>query len=821
MLGPTSDDPIIATPVSPQRHGKLYNNYNNLPSTPIRAPPRTRAESVPVHKISSPFGPSLFASPQWETRSERNFLDSNFYSQQSEEEVSNVARTLDYLGLDDDANDTPPLTTNSPPIIFKQLSPKIRNLNFNFGSPSRNHNEVTINNHSTHPYPGDQVLHTSDSPSPTSDIDGVFQIDNFNAKDPYDNVDDIEGGTIPSRSLWVGNIDSTLSPSDLVNIFSHFGPIDSLRILQDKECAFVNYVNIEDAIKARDGMQNGRVGNCIVKVGFGKINSGSENQGTHATKSLWVGNISPNTDPAELEALFTPFGAVESARVLTHKNCGFVNFVNLCDAIESRKAMNGKDVNGAAIKIGFAKVPSIENLNSQLNAQSQAPIQFNPGFTMMQPTPLKSQPQLFIPQPHVFQYTPQPIQSEDQARVGVQENVLAPYEVPSPLGVTFSNKPPEEVNIYLKSETYATSIPPVPELSPGRRVDQVRLREIRKRLDSTISSKEFEFVFNECIEEAVEFCTDYVGNVVIQKLVEKGTDVHRLLLIEKISPYMAAIGIHKNGTWAVQKLIDNAKTPQQLTQIVNSLRLLTPPLLLDQFGNYVIQCCLKVGVNGNNQFIFDAMVASCWEIAQGRFGARSMRACLESQYTSKRQQKIVASAILQNSEKLVTHPNGALLITWLLDSSSLPGRYRALAPKLAPHVANFCKHKLASATILKIIIQRVELDAREVLLTEIFLPQNLKVILQDQIIGILIIQKIISTSCTSIEEKIVLSDKIKQVLQGEFENFESLKLNLNFKRLLDEISVIPSNMKLTINVGAGNNGGNNGGQEIISPLTPS
>ena len=187
----------------------------------------------------------------------------------------------------------------------------------------------------------------------------------------------------------------------------------------------------------------------------------------------------------------------------------------------------------------------------------------------------------------------------------------------------------------------------------------------------------------------------------IQKIVDKSTDQHRLRLLERVAPYMAAIGIHKNGTWAVQKMIDSAKTTQQIQVIVTALRPFTPPLLLDQFGNYVVQCCLRLGSH-RNQFVFDAMHTKCLDIAQGRFGARAMRTCLESQYTSKRQQKHVAIAIVQNSVQLCTNPNGAILVTWLLDASSLPGRFRVLAPKLAPHIASLCTHKLASATILKL-----------------------------------------------------------------------------------------------------------------------
>ena len=57
-------------------------------------------------------------------------------------------------------------------------------------------------------------------------------------------------------------------------------------MLPEKECAFVNFVRVEDAIRARDQMQSGRVGNCIVRIGFGKSDAIQDTQGTQPTKSL-------------------------------------------------------------------------------------------------------------------------------------------------------------------------------------------------------------------------------------------------------------------------------------------------------------------------------------------------------------------------------------------------------------------------------------------------------------------------------------------------------------------------------------------------------
>ena len=60
-------------------------------------------------------------------------------------------------------------------------------------------------------------------------------------------------------------------------------------------------------------------------------------------------------------------------------------------------------------------------------------------------------------------------------------------------------------------------------------------------------------------------------------------------MLERIAPHLAMIGIHKNGTWAAQKIIECVQSPEEASLIGQYLRPYVPPLLLDQFGNYVVQ----------------------------------------------------------------------------------------------------------------------------------------------------------------------------------------------------------------------------------------
>jgi len=54
------------------------------------------------------------------------------------------------------------------------------------------------------------------------------------------------------------------------------------------------------------------------------------------TRALWIGSIPVSTTVSSLEVIFKVYGKIESTRVLTHKNCGFVNFEKIEAAIQAK-----------------------------------------------------------------------------------------------------------------------------------------------------------------------------------------------------------------------------------------------------------------------------------------------------------------------------------------------------------------------------------------------------------------------------------------------------------------------------------------------------
>jgi RNA recognition motif-containing protein len=76
---------------------------------------------------------------------------------------------------------------------------------------------------------------------------------------------------------------------------------------------------------------------------------------------LYVGNLSYETNEAELRELFTPFGEPDSAKVITDrdtgrsKGFGFVEFSDNAQATAAMNALNGKEVNGRALTVNEAR----------------------------------------------------------------------------------------------------------------------------------------------------------------------------------------------------------------------------------------------------------------------------------------------------------------------------------------------------------------------------------------------------------------------------------------------------------------------------------
>lgn len=82
----------------------------------------------------------------------------------------------------------------------------------------------------------------------------------------------VSGGA--SRNVYVGNLDDSWAEERLRQDFAEYGEIELVNTLREKSCAFVNFTNIANAIKAIEGMRN-REEYRRFKINFGKDRCGN------------------------------------------------------------------------------------------------------------------------------------------------------------------------------------------------------------------------------------------------------------------------------------------------------------------------------------------------------------------------------------------------------------------------------------------------------------------------------------------------------------------------------------------------------------------
>lgn len=577
----------------------------------------------------------------------------------------------------------------------------------------------------------------------------------------------------PSKTLWIGNVDPSISEKELRDLFSTFGPIESLKVLPVKECAFVNYVRLEDSKMAKEKLQGHALGKMIMRIGYGKheiIHRSSSFDTLNPSRALWVGNVNPSMSLEELNAEFSKFGLIESSRILEGKSCAFVNFFQTVDAINAKKELSGKTLKNSVIKVGFAKATARKTENH---------------------SPLKENVSEDLDFFHEQSFSYKTLCSKCHVR-------LAEIEI-SPCGHDIchecSTKLKREGKLLIDTETvclvcsqnvsryifvddnedFLQPIPPLP--APSKIVsDQSKLKDIKRRLETSVSLREIENLLMDLLPQAVDLSFDHIGNTIVQKMIEKGNDYFRLKLMEVLSPYLASLGIHKNGTWVVQKLIDFAKTSDQRSCIASSIRPYLVALLHDQYGNYVVQCCLLFGAM--NQFMVDGFCLRLMEISRNRFGARAMKSCLESPHMTASQKKAIISHLLEKSLALVHDQNGVILVQWILESD-LPGRFTLLAKQLRGHIPSLTLHKFGSAVVAK-LIQSSEPTACEIIAEELLNEKILNTLTSDPV-SASILMKCISI-CHS--KRLILVAMLKPILM-------SIPASLrapHHSKLLEEIS---------------------------------
>ena len=155
-----------------------------------------------------------------------------------------------------------------------------------------------------------------------------------------------------TRTLFVGNLETSISSQELRRAFERFGAVLDVDIKrpargQGNTYAFVKFADLDVAAKARVDMQGEIIGRNRVKIGYGK---------SQQTTRLWVGGLGHWTSIVELEREFDRFGAIRQIDYEKGDDHAYILYDSLDAASVAAREMRGFPLGGRErrLKIDFA-----------------------------------------------------------------------------------------------------------------------------------------------------------------------------------------------------------------------------------------------------------------------------------------------------------------------------------------------------------------------------------------------------------------------------------------------------------------------------------
>lgn len=148
------------------------------------------------------------------------------------------------------------------------------------------------------------------------------------------------GGAAAGRTVYVGNLPAEASVDELLNQVK-FGPIESVKVLPEKSCAFISFLDGQTAASfhADASVKKLTLHAKELKIGWGRpspvppsiIMAVQQNQ---ATRNVYVqlGHDDATTEE-DLRDDLSRFGPIDQVKIVRDKNIGFVHFLSIQTAM--------------------------------------------------------------------------------------------------------------------------------------------------------------------------------------------------------------------------------------------------------------------------------------------------------------------------------------------------------------------------------------------------------------------------------------------------------------------------------------------------------
>ncbi|XP_017697610.2 polyadenylate-binding protein 2-like [Phoenix dactylifera] len=169
------------------------------------------------------------------------------------------------------------------------------------------------------------------------------------------------GGAFGNASLYVGDLDLSVTEGQLFDLFSQIGPVASVRVCRDQirrvslGYAYVNFHNPQDASHALEVFNFTPINGKSIRIMFSHRDPSVRRSGY---ANVFIKNLDHTIDNKSLHDIFVSFGAILSCKVATDfngqsKGYGFVQFEHEDAARKAIGQLNGMLINEKQVYVGF------------------------------------------------------------------------------------------------------------------------------------------------------------------------------------------------------------------------------------------------------------------------------------------------------------------------------------------------------------------------------------------------------------------------------------------------------------------------------------
>ncbi|XP_067014748.1 nucleolysin TIAR [Anabrus simplex] len=165
------------------------------------------------------------------------------------------------------------------------------------------------------------------------------------------------------RTLYVGNLDPSVSEDLLCTLFFQIAPVQGCKIIREPgndAYAFLEFANHQGAATALGAMNKRVFLKKEMKVNWATSPGNQPKQDTSNHYHIFVGDLSPEIETQTLREAFAPFGEISNCRIvrdpqtLKSKGYAFVSFVKKAEAENAIAAMNGQWLGSRSIRTNWS-----------------------------------------------------------------------------------------------------------------------------------------------------------------------------------------------------------------------------------------------------------------------------------------------------------------------------------------------------------------------------------------------------------------------------------------------------------------------------------